>query len=488
MPALAVLATAFAARLAPLLAPPAPPPCAARPDLAAMTARVAPTAPIAPVAPVSAVGTAIPARTDTAAASPAAPAEFGSAPPAGSAPGEPARSTSDAAPVEPRAATGARPAASVMDCSRLSAIDRVFARALSYEGFPGAAVIVGHGDSIVWRRGYGHLDWSESSARVDPSRTMYDLASLTKIVATTTAIMILVDRRDIRLDDPVGKYLPPFRKGLKRKVTIRLLLEHRGGLPAGREIWRVARTPRQARRAVLDTPLEYPPGEGQIYSDLGADVLGFVVEAVTGERLDAFVQRRVFRRLGMTSTMFRPPRVLRPRIAPTEINARRGHALRGEVHDEAAWALGGVAGHAGLFSTAADLSVFARMMLHGGSLRGVRIVRPATVAEFTRRQAGWRALGWITCAGGASCGQHMSERAYGHTGFTGTSLWIDPDRQMFVIVLTNWMHELPDGQTPPWAVLQDVRADVADIAELAAGVDGALPEELRADRAIGWIR
>jgi CubicO group peptidase (beta-lactamase class C family) len=224
---------------------------------------------------------------------------------------------------------------------------------------------------------------------------------------------------------------------------------------------------------------------------VGADVLGFVVEAVSGEPLDDFVRRNVFRPLGMANTMFRPPRGWRARIAPTEYSSRRRRQLRGEVHDETAAALGGVAGHAGLFSTAHDLAIFAQMMLNGGTYNGRRIVEASTVALFTRRSAGWRALGWETCAGGASCGQHMSERAFGHTGFTGTSLWIDPDQDLFVIVLTNRIHERRDGLVPPAAVLADVRADVADIAELSVledGVEPAMPDGTRADRANGWSR
>lgn len=378
-----------------------------------------------------------------------------------------------------------------MSAARLGAIDRVARAGVDAGGYPGLAVVVGRRGGLVWRRGYGTLDWGGETAPVDPSRTMYDLASLTKVVATTAAVMVLYDDGRLRLDDPVAKFLPAYREGAKRRVTIRMLLEHRGGLPAGRELWRLSRGPRAARRLVLETPLAYPPGTAQLYSDLGADVLGFVVEAIAHEPLDRFVERRIFRPLGMRSTRFRPPRSMRRRIAPTETSPPRGHPLRGEVHDEDAWALGGVAGHAGLFATATDLAVFAQMMLDGGRYAGRRIVRDSTVALFTRRSAGWRALGWETCAGGASCGQHMSERAYGHTGFTGTSLWIDPDHDLFVIVLSNRVHERADGRMPPNAVLADVRADVADIAELSVTDDPielAMPATLRADRAIGWSR
>jgi CubicO group peptidase (beta-lactamase class C family) len=378
--------------------------------------------------------------------------------------------------------------ASYVAAARLASIDHVVERGLDAPGFAGMAVVVGRRDTVVWQRGYGGLTWGQGATRVSVDRTMYDLASLTKVVATTAAVMVLYDRGKLHLEDRASRYLPELRQGSKRNITIRQLLEHRSGFPAGRDLSR-ARTPREARRLVLSTPLSHTPGSRQIYSDVGADVLGFVVEAIAHEPLDTFVRRNVFAPLGMKSTMFRPDASLRPRIAPTERLSSRGYPLRGEVHDPAAYAMGGVAGHAGLFGTAGDLAIFSRMMLGGGSYHGVRIFSDSTVAVFTRRSAGTRALGWETCAGGASCGQHMGERAYGHTGFTGTSIWIDPERDLFVIVLSNRIHELPGGRVPPGAVLADVRADIADIAELAlplGGVLPAMPTRLRSDRGIGW--
>ena len=375
-----------------------------------------------------------------------------------------------------------------MSVERLTAVDRVVERGVDAAGFPGAAVIIGRRDATVLSRGYGRLDWASSSAPVSPVHTLYDLASLTKVVATTSAVMVLYDERRIALDAPVSRYLPAFSRGAKARVTIRELLEHRSGLPAGRNLSRLTHDPLRARELVLATSLEHEPGTVERYSDVGMDVLGFVVEVITREPLDRFVRRRVFAPLGMTSTTFRPGPALRARAAPTEMHSGRGHALKGEVHDGDAYALGGVAGHAGLFSTASDLARFAEMLLGGGERNGTRVIADSTVALFTHRSAGWRALGWDTCAGGASCGQHMSERAYGHTGFTGTSLWIDPDRGLYVIVLANWLHERRDGLTPPVAILADVRADVADIATVAADSDRAEPSEWRADRMIGWQR
>jgi CubicO group peptidase (beta-lactamase class C family) len=374
-----------------------------------------------------------------------------------------------------------------MSAERLAAVDRVVEQGVAAAGFPGAAVIIGRRDATVLSRGYGTLDYSPASTAVSPERTLYDLASLTKVVATTTAVMVLYDEHRIALDAPVARYLPAFSRGAKSRVTIRELLEHRSGLPAGRNLSHFTHSPAHARALVLATTLENAPGTVQQYSDVGMDVLGFVVEAVAREPLDRFVHRRIFAPLAMTSTTYRPGAALRARTAPTEIHNARG-PLKGTVHDGDAYALGGVAGHAGLFSTASDLARFAQMLLDGGTLNGRRIVADSTVALFTHRSAGWRALGWDTCAGGASCGQHMSERAYGHTGFTGTSLWIDPDRGLYVIVLANWLHERPDGLTPPIAILADVRADVADIATVAADSDRAEPSEWRADRMIGWRR
>src|SRR5665213_4312669 len=375
-----------------------------------------------------------------------------------------------------------------MSAQRLAAVDRVVAEGVAAAGFPVAAVIIGRRDATVLSRGYGTLDYSPASAPVSPERTLYDLASLTKVVATTSAMMVLFDEHRIELDAPVARYLPAFARGEKSRVTVRELLEHRSGLPAGRNLSHYVHSPSEARRLVLATAIENAPGTVQQYSDVGMDVLGFVVEAIAHEPLDRFVHRRIFVPLAMSSTGYRPAASLRALAAPTEEHNSRGHVLKGEVHDGDAWALGGVAGHAGLFSTATDLARFAQMMLDGGKLGQTRIVADSTVALFTRRSSGWRALGWESCAGGASCGQRMSERAYGHTGFTGTSLWIDPDRGLYVIVLANWMHERPDGLTPPIAILDDVRADVADIATVAADSDRVAPSEWRADRANGWRR
>jgi serine-type D-Ala-D-Ala carboxypeptidase len=374
-----------------------------------------------------------------------------------------------------------------MSSSRLAAIERVIERGIRAGGYPGASVVVGRKGAAVFEKGFGKLSWSSSSTMVDAQRTIYDVASLSKVVGTTTAIMILYDEKKIGLDDRVVTYIPTFGGGDKDNVTIRQLLTHTSGLPAGRDIWRIAQTPLEARALVLSTPLEGRPGAQYIYSDLGADILGFLVEVVSGEPLDKFLTRRVFEPLGMNETMYRPADSLFPRVAPTEVTPPRGYPLRGEVHDENAYALGGVAGHAGLFSTAADLSVFAQMMLNGGEYSGVQIVSKQTVDLFTSRAFGHRALGWDTAEGDYGSGRYLGPTAYGHTGFTGTSMWIDPEREMFVILLTNRVHAA--RALRPAKVISDVRADLSDAAVLSV-LDGpkvaAGSRTFRADREVGW--
>jgi CubicO group peptidase (beta-lactamase class C family) len=383
----------------------------------------------------------------------------------------------------------ARPAKSVgMSAARLSAIDRVVNRGLRAGGYPGAAVVVGRRGFSVFEKGFGHLGWTAGSPSVDTDRTIYDLASLTKVVGTTTAAMILYDEGRLDLEAAVSRYIPGFGGGMKDEVTIRHLLTHRSGLPAGRDLWRLSSGREDAKNIVILTPLVCRPGDCFIYSDLGADMLGWVIERITGQGLDAFLNERVFGPLGMTDTQFRPADSLRARIAPTEVSPPRGYPIRGEVHDENAWVLGGVAGHAGLFSTAADLSIFAQMMLNRGEYNGVRIVSDSTVSLFTQRAAGSRALGWDTADGEGSSGVFLSDRAYGHTGFTGTSMWIDPDREMFVILLTNRVHAARARR--PAKVISDVRADLSDAAA-GAVVDADMVVDMpafRSDKAVGWNR
>ncbi len=317
-----------------------------------------------------------------------------------------------------------------------AAIDGVLRRALADSAFPGAYAVVGTRAGVLASGSVGSLDWRERTPPDD--RTIWDLASLTKVVALTTAMMQLVERGLVDLDAPVRRYVPEYAGG--DQVLVRHLLTHSGGMPAWRPLYKEAATPEQALAIALATAPDTTPGSRYVYSDLGAIVLGQVVARVSGEPFDRYVRRAIWEPLGMRETMFLPPAELRPRIAPTEVDPWRQRHLRGEVHDENAHALGGVSSHAGLFSTARDLARFARMLLGGGELEGRRVLDSATIARFTRvadSALSHRALGWETPSGSNSAGTMMSRRAFGHTGFTGTSLWVDPEHDVFVVLLTN---------------------------------------------------
>ncbi|GAC1649326.1 MAG: glycoside hydrolase family 3 N-terminal domain-containing protein [Gemmatimonadaceae bacterium] len=309
-------------------------------------------------------------------------------------------------------------------------------RGVADSAFPGAYAVVGDAFGRVVTVSAGSLDWSPSP-RPD-GRTLWDLASLTKVVGTTTAIMQLTAAGRVNIDSPVQRYLPEWTGEGKERVTVRHLLTHSSGLPSWRPLYKEAPSPAAAMALVKSTPLEAPPGTRMRYSDLGAILLGLIVERVSGESLDAYLATHVFAPLGMRDTRYRPDDPTR--AAPTEFDPWRQRHLRGEVHDENASALGGVAGHAGLFSSGDDLSRFARMYLAQGVFEGTRVLDSAVVRVFTRTQdpaLSNRALGWETPTGRNSAGHMMSSDAFGHTGFTGTSLWIDPRADAFVLLLTN---------------------------------------------------
>jgi CubicO group peptidase (beta-lactamase class C family) len=319
---------------------------------------------------------------------------------------------------------------------------------------------VGHRGALVHLHAFGRLTYDADAPPVTAD-TLYDLASLTKVVATTTMAMILVDEGKLDLDRPVGELLPGFRGPGKEAVTVRHLLTHSSGLPATAPLFREI----QGREAYLERiqalDLTDPAGSRSVYSDLGIILLGEILERAAGEPLEAFVRDRVFVPLGMRDTRFRPPPELRPRIAPTELDPWRGRLLQGEVHDENAFAMGGVAPHAGLFGTARDLARFAQMLLNRGTFNGRRLVSRETVDLFTRRAGipgSDRALGWDTkSAEGSSAGTLFSPRSFGHTGFTGTSVWIDPERRLFVILLTNRVHPTRENN-----LIREARPAVAD--------------------------
>lgn len=366
----------------------------------------------------------------------------------------------------------ARPSDVGMDGSLATRIDSLMAASIADGAAPGGAVVVGRHGRIVHSRGYGLLDAEADSTAVTDS-TLYDLASLTKVVATTTAAMILVDERRIDLDAPIRRYLPEWsREGDRARITVRNLLLHDSGLPPFAPLWREARGRGAYLERIAATPLDAPPGERTAYSDFSAILLGFIVERVSGQSLDRFVEERVFGPLAMRETGFRPldwrdagGDGVATRIAPTEIDTvfRMTH-VRGVVHDENAFALGGVSGHAGLFSSARDLGTFATMLLAGGVYRDARIVEAGTVAAFSVRQseASSRALGWDTPSGRSSAGDYFSDRSFGHTGFTGTSLWMDPERDVFVVLLTNRVNPTRDNQRHT-----RLRRELADLVQLS---------------------
>jgi CubicO group peptidase (beta-lactamase class C family) len=311
----------------------------------------------------------------------------------------------------------------------------ILLRAAADSAFPGAYAIVGTHAATVAQDSVGHLDWGGSA--IPNEHTLWDLASLTKVVGMTTAIMQLYEQGKVDLDAPLQRYIPSWQGPHKELVTIRSLITHTSGLPAFRAYDQQTHDPDSLAKLMFATPLDTLPGVRMVYSDIGAYMLGRLVERLSGESLDQYVSNHVFKPLGMHETMYRPPDSLKARIAPTEVDPIRGGKVWGVVHDERAYYLGGVSAHAGIFSSAYDLSRFARMYLNRGELDGVRVLKPATIELFTKRQVQDRALGWQKPDGSNSAGHLMSERAFGHTGFTGTSIWIDPERDLFVILLSN---------------------------------------------------
>lgn len=330
-----------------------------------------------------------------------------------------------------------------MSPARLALVDSLIRAGIREGVTPGAALAIGRRGSLVRLRGYGAIDWHAGSAPVTDS-TLYDIASLTKVVGTTFAAMLLIERGELHLDLPLFRYTRFWPiEGARSEVTVRHLLTHTSGLPAGIPIERVSGGRAERLRRAAAAGLVARPGTRTIYSDLSMVVLGSVIEQVTGDRLDAFLEREVFAPLGLRETCFNPLGRAEPfalsRIAPTEHDrtVRKRH-LHGEVHDPLAAALGGVAGNAGIFSSARDLAVFAQLMLDRSEGRTGGVVRAATVRSFTHSWNGGRALGWdVPWSPASGAGDYFSDRAYGHTGFTGTSIWIDPERELFVVLLTN---------------------------------------------------
>ena len=344
----------------------------------------------------------------------------------------------------------ADPAQVGMSLRRLAVIDDIVAEGLRDKKMPGAVVLVGYRGEIVYRQAFGQrqIEPTPEPMLID---TVFDLASLTKPIATATSIMQLVEAGKLGLDDPVAKHLPAFVAEGKEQITVRQLLTHQGGLIADNAMADFGAGRERAVERIMALKPVATPGEKFIYSDVGFMVLGELVASVSGQPLDEYTRSHIFEPLGMLETMYRPTSIPAERFAPTE--QRDGHWMRGEVHDPRAYALNGVAGHAGLFSTADDLARYAQAMLNGGQLGEARILKPETVQLMTSSQqtpSGIRGLGWDKKSGYSSNrGDLMTASACGHGGFTGTSLWFDPAQQLFVIFLSSRLHPQGEGVVNP---------------------------------------
>jgi uncharacterized protein YbbC (DUF1343 family) len=362
----------------------------------------------------------------------------------------------------------------IVDPERLEAIEPLVRQDIEQKRLPGAVILIGVGDRVVYQRAIGHRALVPASEPMSVD-TIFDLASLTKIVATTTSVMMLIEDGKVRLVDRVSTFIPGFERYGKADITVRHLLTHVSGLRPDVDLGDMWTGEDTAIKLAIEEVPTSPPGTRFVYSDINFFLLGEIVERVSGERLDQFAQKRVFTRLGMKDTMFNPPAMLTPRIAPTESCTPFGwpcegpnmKMLRGVVHDPTARRMNGVAGHAGLFGTAADLAIFCRMVLNGGSYRGVRVLAPLTVAKMTTpvpaaEDRNVRALGWdVDSSFSSNRGELLPIGSFGHTGFTGTSIWIDPATKMFVVFLSNRVHPEGKGDVTP------LRARVATIAASA---------------------
>src|SRR5213080_1867633 len=357
--------------------------------------------------------------------------------------------------------------------SQLRPAYEVIEKAVKDKAFPGATLAVGFRGKVAVHA-FGRLSYDAKSPAVKPT-TMYDIASLTKVVATTTLVAKLVEGDfavPLDLDAKIERYLPEWASGpqpeWRHRVTVRHLLTHTSGLSPFKEYWRTSKSKQDTLTKIFAEPLDYEPGTKEVYSDLGIILMAEIIERLTGRTLDDLAKSFIFSPLGMKDSMYKPPKKLWPTIAPTEIDNNFRHRLiQGEVHDENAFAIGGVSGHAGVFSTAPDLAALCQMLLNGGVYAHRRILRRATVSQFTTPQqlsGGARTLGWAVPTPGGLSGHYFSAHSFGHTGFTGTSIWIDPERQLFVVFLTNRVHPTRENQK-----IQQVRRDLHDAVMQALG-------------------
>ena len=344
--------------------------------------------------------------------------------------------------------------------------------------YPGAVVVVGRRDSILYARGYGHFTWNKASPVPSPDSTYWDIASITKVVGTASAVMRLVDAGRIDLDAPVGRYLPRFSGGFKDRITVRMLLDHTSGFRSYIPLFKRARSRAEAIDLLHEERPTRRPGDLPVYSDLNAMFLGLVVESVGKMPLDRFVAREVFQPLELERTTYHPSASVRRRTVPSAL--WRGQPVQGQVNDPNAVILGGAAGHAGIFSTGMDMARYAQVWLRGGVGPNGQWVSPSTIRRFLTRgeTSGPRLLGWDTpelnLDGPSVFGSLISDAAYGHTGFTGTELWVDPTRELFLVFLTNRTFD-PKVRNSLHR-LRDVRAELSDAAIRL--VPHACPQEL----------
>jgi uncharacterized protein YbbC (DUF1343 family)/CubicO group peptidase (beta-lactamase class C family) len=374
---------------------------------------------------------------------------------------------------KPAALPQAAPADVGMDAGRLTRIDGVVENAVKRGQVPGAVVLVARDGKAVFRKAYGSRSKqpAETPMTLD---TVFDLASLTKPLATASSVMLLLERGKLRLSDPVSRHVPEFGRNGKDKITVEQLLLHTSGLIADNPVQDYADGPQKAFERIHELTPTNEPGSKFVYSDVNFIVLGEHVERLGGEPLDVFAKKNVFTPLGLHETTFNPGKELAERAAPTE--KRDGRWIKGEVHDPRSFLLGGVAGHAGLFSTADEVAVFAQMLLDGGAYAGRRVLSPATVRLMTtprRVPGGQRALGWdVDTRFSSNRGELFGAGSFGHTGFTGTSVWIDPASRTIVVFLSNRVH--PEARTN----INQLRGQVATLAA-AAIVEPPFPEKAK---------
>ncbi|HWP44270.1 MAG TPA: serine hydrolase, partial [Blastocatellia bacterium] len=353
----------------------------------------------------------------------------------------------------------ASPESAGMSSARLAAIDAAVLRSIERQETPGAVVVVGRRGRIVYRKAFGDRALLPRREKMTLD-TIFDLASLTKVIATATSIMILVERGQVSLADPVALYIPEFGRFGKERVTVEQLLTHRAGFVPDNEIADYVGVTINPLEKIYELRPAYEPGARFVYSDVGYIVAAELVRRVTGKRIDVFAHENIFKPLGMNDTSYLPlssegqpstpaPRSLTPdRIAPTE--NREGRWMRGEVHDPRAYELGGVAGHAGLFSTADDVAIYCQMILNGGEYAGVRVLAPYTIERMISAHSlptsQMRGIGWdVNTSFSSNRGDLFPVGTFGHTGYTGTSIWIDPASETFVVLMTSRVHPSDKG-------------------------------------------